>query len=160
MKKKGIVALALVSVMSVTALVPSAFAATDSGNGTDALVQKSATHQYHGKHGSKETVAEPENAIGKDAAKEKALAQAAVTAEQAGKVKARLSQLEDGTVVYKVSFTYNGQRYSYQINATTGTVVSESTEAATEPAPEVKGKGKHKRGRRADPAEETIDAAV
>ena len=134
MKRKGMVAFALVSVMSVSALVPSVLAATDSVSGTESTVQESTMRQHRGKHGSGEAVAEPENAIGKDAAKEKALTDANVTAEQAGKVKARVTQLDDGTIVYKVKFTYDGQTYSYQIDAASGKVIDKSSEAASEEA--------------------------
>ena len=81
---------------------------------------------------TRQKTAEPENAIGKEAAKEKALTDAGVTAEQAGKVKSRISQLDDGTVIYKVSFIFDGQKYSYQINAVSGEVVEKSTEDAVE----------------------------
>ena len=64
--------------------------------------------------------------------KEKALSDAKVTAEQAGKVRARVSQMDDGTVIYKVKFTFDGQKYSYKINAVTGEVIDKSTETATE----------------------------
>ena len=80
----------------------------------------------------REKVAEPENAIGKDAAKEKALADAGLTSDQTGKVRSRVSKLEDGTVIYKVRFTYDGQKYSYRIDAVTGEILEKSNEAATE----------------------------
>ena len=81
---------------------------------------------------SKQKVDEPENAIGKDAAEEKALADAGVTEEQAGKVRIHTAQLDDETIVYKVKFTYNDMKYSYQINATSGEVVEKTSEAVTE----------------------------
>ena len=133
MKRNTILAMALASVMTVSALAPSAFAAasTDSGN-TETTVQETVKKQRHGKRHSE--TAEPENAIGKDAAKEKALADAGLTAEQAGKVKARVSQTEDGTIIYKVHFTVDGQRYSYQIDAASGAVLSKKDEPVTEDA--------------------------
>lgn len=97
-----------------------------------------------GKHEKKEKVAEPENAIGKDAAKEKVLADAGIAADAAGKVRARLSTLEDGTVVYKVKFTVDTQKYSYKIDAVSGNIVDKSIEAVTEDATkEGHGHGKH-----------------
>ena len=133
MKNKRIMALALVSALTVSALVPSALAATaNQGSNEETTVQETAKGGRHGKHGEKSSAAEPENAIGKDAAKEKALTDAGVTAEQAGKVKARVSQTDDGTVIYKVRFSFDGQSYSYQINAITGAVLDKSSEAATE----------------------------
>jgi len=146
MKNKGILALALAGVLTASALAPSVLAAApaqESDSGT--TVEETQKTRRHGKHGS-EKVAEPENAIGKDAAKAKALADAGVTEEQAGKVKARVSQLDDGTVVYKVHFSYDGQRYFYQIDAVTGAVTDMSVEAVTEDdAAEHRGHGK--RGR-------------
>ncbi len=81
---------------------------------------------------SKQKIDEPENAIGKDAAVEKALADAGLTAEQAGNIKTRVSQLDDNTIVYKVKWTCNGLKYSYQINAVSGEVIEKSSEAVTE----------------------------
>ena len=92
---------------------------------------KMAEHRGRGRH-DEEQVAEPENAIGKDAAKAKALEDAGVTEDQAGKIKSHVSKLDDGTVVYRVHFIYNDQMYSYQINATSGEIVDKSNEAATE----------------------------
>lgn len=80
---------------------------------------------------AKEEVEAPENAIGKDAAKEKALADAGISAENAGKVKARLSKLDDGTVVYKVCFIVDSQKYSYSIDAVSGAVLDKKSEAVT-----------------------------
>lgn len=88
--------------------------------------------QKTGKKGHMQEAAEPEGAIGKDAAKTKALEDAGVTAEKAGRIMAFASQLEDGTVVYKVRFTYDGTRYSYRINALTGEVVEKKTGEASQ----------------------------
>ena len=46
------------------------------------------------------------------------------------RIRTRLSELDDGTVVYKVRFTVDGQRYSYRINAVDGSVVEMSTAEA------------------------------
>ena len=81
-----------------------------------------------------------------------ALSDAGVTAEQAGKVKARLSQLDDGTVIYKVSFTCDGQKYSYQIGAVSGEIVDKSAEAATGDPSTASG-GHGKRGGKQETAE-------
>ena len=132
MKKKGLTALLLISALTLSALIPSAFAAKSApGGDTETVARETQKEQRNGKRGG-EKVAEPENAIGKDAAKAKALADAGVTAEQAGKVKTRVSQLDDGTVIYKVGFTCDGTRYSYQINAVTGAVIDKSAGDATE----------------------------
>ena len=132
MKHKGMLALTLVLALSVSALTTFASASSADESNAAAAVQADQKGQRHGRHGSRQEVAEPENAIGKDAAKAKALADAGVTEEQAGKVKARVTQLEDGTIVYKVTFVYDGQRYAYQINATTGEVVDNGSKAVSE----------------------------
>ena len=132
-------------VLSLSALAPAALAATDTETaGSEMTVEETQKERRRGRHGKGDKVAEPENAIGKDAAKSKALADAGVTAEQAGEVKSRVSQLDDGTVVYKVRFTYDGQRYFYQINALTGEVTDKSAEAVTEE----ESTAHHRRGRR------------
>ena len=83
------------------------------------------------KGGKKQEAAEPENAIGKDAAKEKALADAGLSAGQVEKVRARVSE-SDGTAVYKVRFTYDGQRYSYRIDALSGEILDQKVTDASE----------------------------
>ena len=98
-----------------------------------------------------EKVAEPENAVGKQAAKDAALADAGVSAEAVGKVKARVSQLEDGTVVYKVSFTYGDQWYSYKIDALTGKILDKTTEDA---AAHEAAKAEHKKEKDAEASQE------
>ena len=52
--------------------------------------------------------------------------------EQAGKVKTRISKLEDGTVIYKVSFTSGDLWYSYKIDAVTGEILDKTTESTAE----------------------------
>ena len=83
------------------------------------------------KGGKKQEAAEPENAIGKDAAKETALADAGLSADQVEKVRARVSE-SDGTIVYKVHFTYDGQRYSYRIDALSGEILDQKVTDASE----------------------------
>ena len=159
MKNKGIMALALVGVLTASALAPSVLAAAPAQEGNSGTtVEGTQKTRRHGKRGEK--TAEPENAIGKDAAKAKAFADAGVTEEQAGKVKARVKQLDDGTVVYKVRFAYDGQRYSYQIDAVTGAVTDKNVEAVTEDdATEHRGHGK--RGRHSkNMSGESADAAT
>ena len=159
MKNKHIMALALVSALTVSALVPSALAATaNQDSGEETTVQETAKGGRHGKHSERSIVAEPENAIGKDTAKEKALTDAGVTVEQAGKVKACVSQTDDGTVIYKVHFTYDGQRYSYQINAITAEILDKSSEAAAERADRQDNRGRH--GNRPEAEDEAASTAV
>ena len=80
------------------------------------------------KGGKKEEAAEPDGAIGKDKAKELALVDAGLSADQVGKVRARVSD-SDGTTVYKVCFTCDGQRYSYRIDAMSGEILDRKTAA-------------------------------
>ena len=140
MKSKKMLALALFVVLSVStfATYVSASEPVDDGSSDASSIETTINETRkgcrHGKHGSKQEVNEPENAIGKAAAKASALADAGVTEEQAIKVKARISQLDDGTVIYKIGFIYNGQKYSYQINAETGVVIEKSAEAVSEDA--------------------------
>ena len=152
MKNKKVLALALVGVLSLSALAPAALAA-DTASESETAVEE--TQKTRSKHGKGEKVAAPENAIGKDAAKAKALADAGVTAE--GKVKSRVSQLDDGTVVYKVRFTCDGQHYSYQIDALTGAVVDKSVKEVTEDAAE--SAKHHKRGKHGKTAEQAAETA-
>ena len=117
---------------------------------TEDVTDSTSTKSHaRGKHSAESKIAEPENSIGKDAAKAAALADAGLTAEQTGKVKSRVSQMDDGTVIYKVSFTYDGQKYSYQIDAMTGKVLDKSTEDATEFASRELA-GNHRRAKQAN----------
>ena len=119
---------------------------------TDAAAGESKKHGWH------EDVAEPENAIGKDAAKSAALSDAGILAENAGKVRSRVTSLEDGTVIYKVKFTVDSQKYSYKIDAVSGSILDKSTEAVTEEdAKEHKPHGKHGKKSETDTAQ--TDAA-
>lgn len=98
---------------------------------------KESTHEKK-KQASKQE--EPENAIGKDAAKEIALRDAGISAEDAGKARARLSEAEDGTILYRVRFTCNGETSHYRIDAISGEIIEKSTEAASEKTSETKKK--------------------
>ena len=169
MKIKRILALAL-AVLCVCSLASGALAAD-----TDAQSQATQKHSAElapdneaaqdseaqsaprsKKGGKKQEAAEPENAIGKDAAKEKALADAGLSTEQVKKVRARVSE-SDGTSVYKVHFTYDGQRYSYRIDALSGEILDQKVSDASETPSHGKGSahcGKTKA------AEETPETAV
>lgn len=93
----------------------------------------------HG-HGAKPAeAAEPVGAIGKDAAKAAALADAGLTAEQVQKLRSRVSD-KDGTTVYKVKFTYENQSYSYRIDPVSGAVLDKTVS-------EVTNEGGHRHGR-------------
>jgi len=161
MKKK--MALALITVLSISTLTLSVFADTpvirgiseasvqetqteqsegkSSGNSVDEKSSDSETGEKtddcrgHGKHRGRpdeEQVEEPENAIGNDAAESKALDDAGVSEDQAGRVMSHLSRLDDGTVVYRVDFICSDQHYSYQVNATSGEIVEKKNEAVSE----------------------------
>ncbi len=151
MKHRRILAWLLAAVMAFGVMSAGVLAAeTDAESGAtapseagDALKEQSrkeSTEAGDGKTSKpsrgrkkKEQVAEPDGAIGKDRAKEIALADAGFTAEQTGKVRARVTE-QDGTVIYKVRFTCDGQRYSYRIDAMSGEILDKSSaEAAAHP---------------------------
>lgn len=134
--------------------------AGDQSTGGQSTSGESTGKQRKSKRSRKPEVAEPEGAIGKDAAKEKALTDAGLTSDQTGKVRSRVAALEDGTVIYKVKFTYDNQKYTYQINATTGEILDKSTKAVTESDSTQKTRPRrgHK-GSRKSTAAETASAA-
>ena len=130
MKHKRWIALLLAAVLTVGAMSVTAFAAENTETEAETTTEGSAAKPCRGKHSHKNKVAEPENAVGKDIAKETALADAGVSAEDVGKVKARVTKLEDGTVVYRVSFTSGELWYRYKIDAVTGEILDKTTEDA------------------------------
>ena len=99
-------------------------------NGTGECAEHEG-HNGHGSHAKPEEPEEPENAIGRDAAKEIALSDAGLTAEQVEKLRARLCD-KDGELVYRVSFRYDGQKYSYKIGAVSGEILDSSVAEAAE----------------------------
>ena len=131
MKHKKWIAL-MTAVLVFSGMSVTAFAAESTE--PEAAVSAEESTGKTGRHGHvrKDRTAEPENAIGKDAAKEATLADAGVSAEDAGKVRSRLSRTEDGTVVYRVSFTSGELWYCYRIDAVTGGIVEKTTEDAAE----------------------------
>ena len=143
MNRKRMIALALVLILSISALASTALAAaSESGGSQETQTMETPSDRHRGKHGGEPPAAEPENAVGKDAAEAKAFSDAGVTEEQVCKVRSRVSKLDDGTVIYKVSFTCDGQRYSYQINAISGDVIGKNTSAVTESAEKTRRQGK------------------
>ena len=88
------------------------------GDGTEAAAEGVKKEKK-----KKDSAAEPEGAIGKDAAKEIALADAGIEAE--GKVLARYKE-EDGAGFYKVKFKSGGQTFRYRIDAMTGAVLEKT----------------------------------
>lgn len=107
----------------------------EDGTVTEKKANKSADSSFEsgtakrkpGKKGSK--TAEPEGMIGKDAAKEAALADAGIEAE--GHVRGWYTE-KDGTGIYKVTFKAGGQRYKYRIDAMTGEILDKSVTEITE----------------------------
>ena len=113
----------------------SADSASEDGTVTEKKAKKSSDNASEtgtakkkpGKKGSK--TAEPEGVIGKDAAKEAALADAGIEAE--GHVRGRYTE-KDGTGIYKVTFKSGGQRYKYRIDAMTGEILEKSVTEISE----------------------------
>ena len=146
MKHKKWIAMLLAAILAITAMSLAAFAETttsqsevtvegSSDNQSETTAEDSAAKSgYHGRgsNRNKGKTVKTENAIGKQAAKDAALVDAGISAEQASNVKARISKLEDGTVIYKVSFTSGDLYYSYRINAVTGEILDKTTENAAE----------------------------
>ena len=94
---------------------------------SDSASEPGTAKRKPGKRGSK--TAEPEGVIGKDAAKEAALADAGAEAE--GHVRGRYTE-KDGTGIYKVTFKAGGQRYKYRIDAMTGEILEKNVTEITE----------------------------
>ena len=133
MKKTMIITMAAVAALSIAVFEMPAIAAAD-GNDQTTIEESTVPSTKSGRHEKKQKAAEPENAIGKEAAKAAALKDAGIAAENVDKIRSRVSKLEDGTVVYKVSFTAGEVYYAYQINALTGEVVDKSQQSAEEHA--------------------------
>ena len=138
MKRLLIIILAVVTVASAFA-IPTFAASSD--NNTTAADTADKSDKSSGQV-KKEKVTEPDNAIGKDAAKAAALKDAGIADDSVEKIKVRVSKLDDGTVVYKVSFTAGDKYYSYKINALTG-AVAEKSEMSAEEHEAAKSSGKH-----------------
>ena len=153
MKHKKAIALVLAALMAVGAFTASAYA-VESGKEPQTSVEETVQTHRRG-HRKKEKVAEPENAIGKDAAKQAALKDAGVTEDQVEKIKARTSKLDDGTVVYKVGFTAGDKYYSYKINALTGAVEDKSEMTAEEHAAAKENRKGERRGKAQQGSEQT-----
>ena len=132
LKHKFILAASLAVILSVSAFATTAFAATTTNS--QAAADSSTGKAQKCGHSKKEKVAEPKNAIGKDKAIAAALKEAGITEDKAEKIKAHVTKLEDGTVVYKVGITSGDTYYSVKINALTGAVVDKALQSAEEHA--------------------------
>ena len=124
------------------------------GEGTAGSMTGERRHG-RGSHKRPEEPEAPENAIGKDAAKEIALADAGFAAEQVEKVRARLSD-KDGTLVYKVSIKYDGQKYSYKLDPLTGEILDKTVLEASENTSGCRG---HRRSGSTEAPAETANTA-
>ena len=130
MKHKRWLALLVAAVLTVSVMSVPAFAANSTEPEAETSAADSTEKSCRARHGRKSKPAEPENAVGKDVAKERALTDAGVSAEEAGRVKARVVEPEDGTVVYRVSFSSGELWYCYKIEAVTGEILNKTTEDA------------------------------
>ena len=128
MKRIIIIALAVITAVSVAIPVFAATADNSTPQTSDTAEKPSKNCGQH----KKEKVAEPENAVGQEAAEAAALKDAGIAADTVEKIRTRVSQLDDGTVVYKVGFTAGDKYYSYKINALTGAVAQRSEMSAEE----------------------------
>ncbi len=158
MKRKRWIALLLAAVLTVGAMSITAFAAENTEPEAETTTEGSAAKPCRSRHGHKARVAEPENAIGKDAAKEITLADAGVSAEETGKVKARVTKLEDGAVVYRVSFTAGDLWRCCKIDALTGEILEKAEEDAAEHEAKKAARG-NRSDQSAEPAEEGTEPA-
>ena len=129
LKHKFILVASLAAILSVSAFVTTAFAATT--NSQSAIESTTGNTKKCGQN-KKEKVAEPENAIGKDKAKAAALKEVGVSEDKVEKIKSRVTKLDDGTVVYKVSFTSGDKYYSIKVNALTGAVADKTVQSVEE----------------------------
>ena len=172
MKHNKWIAMLLAAILAITAMTIAAFAETAADSQTESTVESSTDspsettaeestassgRSGRGSSANKGKTAEPENAIGKQAARDAALADAGIIADQAGKVKTRISKLEDGTVIYKVSFTSGDLWYSYRIDAVTGEILEKTAENAVEHEAAKAERGEHssKEGKSSDEKPET-----
>ena len=144
MKRRIFIAAALAALMSTSMLGTTAFA--KSTENADAATSQSTTDKSCRRgHGRTSKVAEPDNAIGKDKAKSAALKAAGFSADKVDRLHAFVTKLDDGTVVYRVSFKSGDTYYTYKINALTGKVADKKTETAEQHEASKKSHGKGER---------------
>ena len=128
--------------MSSSVLGTTALAETTNNSQTTATQSAEQESGRHG-HGKMEKVAEPENAISKDKAKEAALKDAGISSDKVDKIRSFVIKLDDGTVVYRVSFKSGEKYYTYKINALTGNVADKKEQTADEHEASKKEHGKN-----------------
>ena len=100
---------------------------------TGAVVNKSVEARTQTNQQSATTNVTSQTDIGLEAAKQKALADASVSASQVTFTKGR-KDWDDGSAIYDVEFYTSSQKYEYEINAATGAVVSKDVEARKQTA--------------------------
>ena len=119
---RNIFTLALSTVLFVSVLAPAALAADDPAAPAESAKAPVADTVRPGQN-LRTDLEEPENAIGKDAAVARALAEAGISTDQAGDITVHVTGNSDGSIVYRVHFTANGQRYSVKVNAVSGEIL-------------------------------------
>ncbi len=127
---RNIFALALSTVLFVSVLTPAALAAEDSAAAES--TEPAAVDAGRKGANRREELAEPENAIGRDAAIVKALAEAGVSADKAGDITVHVTRNSDGSIVYRVHFIVDGQRYSSEVDAVTGEILCSDVRDASD----------------------------
>ena len=150
---KSILTLSLSTLLFVSVLTPAALAAglnspapiESTGPVTAAAgkARRGANMETAPGRGTKEEAAEPANAIGKDAAIDRALAKAGISAAEAGDITVYVRKLDDGAVVYCVHYSLNGQRTSTRVDAISGEILCTGTLSGSYSA----GQGSAGRGR-------------
>ena len=119
---RSIFTLALSTVLFVSVPAPAALAADDPAATAESAKAPVADTVRPGQN-LRTDLEEPENAIGKDAAIARALAEAGISAGQAGDITVHVTGSSDGSILYRVHFTANGQRYSVKVNAVSGEIL-------------------------------------
>ena len=119
------IALLLIAALAIAAMGIAAFAETtadsqpevtaeDNGDSqTEASTEDNSSRSAHGgrsNNARKGKSLEPTDAVGKQAARDTALNDAGISADEAVKVKTRISRLEDGNVVYTARWIPEGQK--------------------------------------------------
>ena len=130
-KLRNIFALALSAVFFAAALTPGALAAEESIASAESAKASASDTVKPGRNYPMD-LEEPENAIGKDAAIAKALAEAGISAGQAGDVTVHVTGSSGGSIVYRVHFTADGRRYSSDIDAVSGEVLCSDVRDASD----------------------------
>ncbi len=133
-KKRKLIALLLAGILTASAIGVTAGATvsdetpevTAEGESEKSRSEKKTADGTEKSRPEKKAIIEPEDTIGKEAAKDAALADAGI--EPDGHVRAKYKEKDDETY-YKVRFKADGSVYKYKIDAKTGEVIDKSVEA-------------------------------